>query len=160
MVRPPPRDNWEKLVRATLKREQLRNAGQGHARHPSGIAGAVPPSLAQTTNVDLILQAADDIQSEDPNVARICKLSNQNFNFCYKCCSRRCFWTLDLVRSMLSLFTGLLDCSDGCSVPVTGVWIFCLIYVFFWYLNCYPWYWYYGNLNSVGTKMKYLLKVV
>ncbi|CAJ2644467.1 unnamed protein product [Trifolium pratense] len=71
MVRPPPRDNWEKLVRATLKREQLRNAGQGHARHPSGIAGAVPPSLAQTTNVDLILQAADDIQSEDPNVARI-----------------------------------------------------------------------------------------
>lgn len=74
MVRPPPRDNWEKLVRATLKREQLRNAGQGHARHASGIAGAVPPSLAQTTNVDLILQAADDIQSEDPNVARICKL--------------------------------------------------------------------------------------
>ncbi|KAH1246118.1 Callose synthase 10 [Glycine max] len=65
------RENWEKLVRATLKREQHRNAGQGHARVPSGIAGAVPPSLAQTTNIDLILQAADDIQSEDPNVARI-----------------------------------------------------------------------------------------
>ncbi|QCE14943.1 callose synthase [Vigna unguiculata] len=65
------RENWEKLVRATLKREQLRNAGQGHARVPSGIAGAVPPSLAQTTNIDLILQAADEIQSEDPNVARI-----------------------------------------------------------------------------------------
>lgn len=71
MVR--PRDNWERLVRATLKREQLRNAGQGHARAPSGIAGAVPPSLAQTTNIDLILQAADDIQPDDPNVARICK---------------------------------------------------------------------------------------
>ncbi|BAT79417.1 hypothetical protein VIGAN_02229900 [Vigna angularis var. angularis] len=65
------RENWEKLVRASLKREQLRNAGQGHARVPSGIAGAVPPSLAQTTNIDLILQAADEIQSEDPNVARI-----------------------------------------------------------------------------------------
>ncbi|XP_014500932.1 callose synthase 10 isoform X1 [Vigna radiata var. radiata] len=65
------RENWEKLVRATLKREQLRNAGQGHARVPSGIAGAVPPSLAETTNIDLILQAADEIQSEDPNVARI-----------------------------------------------------------------------------------------
>lgn len=80
-----PRDNWEKLVRATLKREQLRNAGQGHARHPTGIASAVPPSLAQATNVDLILQAADDIQSEDPNVARICKLPNHSsflkFNF-------------------------------------------------------------------------------
>ena len=66
---------WEKLVRATLKREQHRNAGQGHARVPSGIAGAVPPSLAQTTNIDLILQAADEVQSEDPNVARICKCS-------------------------------------------------------------------------------------
>ncbi|KAK8465763.1 hypothetical protein PHAVU_009G169400 [Phaseolus vulgaris] len=65
------RENWEKLVRATLKREHHRNAGQGHARVPSGIAGAVPPSLAQTTNIDLILQAADEIQSEDPNVARI-----------------------------------------------------------------------------------------
>ncbi|KAK7411053.1 hypothetical protein VNO78_02407 [Psophocarpus tetragonolobus] len=65
------RENWEKLVRATLKREQQRNAGHGHARVPSGIAGAVPPSLAQTTNIDLILQAADEIQSEDANVARI-----------------------------------------------------------------------------------------
>ncbi|KAF7838212.1 callose synthase 10 [Senna tora] len=64
-------DNWERLVRATLKREQLRTAGQGHERTPSGIAGAVPASLAQTTNIDAILQAADEIQSEDPNVARI-----------------------------------------------------------------------------------------
>ncbi|KAK7302196.1 hypothetical protein RJT34_13078 [Clitoria ternatea] len=65
------RENWEKLVRATLKREQLRNAGGGHSGVPGGIAGAVPPSLAQATNIDLILQAADEIQSEDPNVARI-----------------------------------------------------------------------------------------
>ncbi|GAV80876.1 Glucan_synthase domain-containing protein/FKS1_dom1 domain-containing protein [Cephalotus follicularis] len=63
--------NWERLVRATLKREQLRNAGQGHERTPSGIAGAVPPSLDSSTNIDAILQAADEIQSEDPNVARI-----------------------------------------------------------------------------------------
>ncbi|KAF3437237.1 hypothetical protein FNV43_RR19990 [Rhamnella rubrinervis] len=64
-------DNWYRLVRATLKREQLRTAGQGHGRIPSGIAGSVPPSLGKTTNIDAILQAADDIQSEDPNVARI-----------------------------------------------------------------------------------------
>ncbi|KAK9278786.1 hypothetical protein L1049_028364 [Liquidambar formosana] len=63
--------NWERLVRATLQREQLRNAGQGHGRTPSGIAGAVPPSLDRTTNIDAILQAADEIQSEDPDVARI-----------------------------------------------------------------------------------------
>ncbi|KAE8123986.1 hypothetical protein FH972_018899 [Carpinus fangiana] len=63
--------NWERLVRATLQREQLRNAGQGHERISSGIAGAVPPSLVKSTNIDEILHAADEIQSEDPHVARI-----------------------------------------------------------------------------------------
>ena len=67
------RDNWDRLVRAALRREQLRNAGPGHERTPSGIAGAVPPSLAQTTYIEAILHAADEIQSEDPNVARIRK---------------------------------------------------------------------------------------
>lgn len=52
---------------ATLKRE----LGQGHERMSSGIAGAVPVSLGRTTNIDAILQAADEIQDEDPNVARI-----------------------------------------------------------------------------------------
>ncbi|KAJ4712497.1 Callose synthase [Melia azedarach] len=64
-------DNWERLVRATLNREQLRNAGQGHERTASGIAGAVPPSLVRSSNIDAILQAADEIQDENPNVARI-----------------------------------------------------------------------------------------
>ncbi|CAM8912641.1 unnamed protein product [Rhodiola kirilowii] len=64
-------DNWDRIVRATLQREQLRSAGQGHERTPSGIAGSVPASLTRSTNIDLILQAADEIQDEDPNVARI-----------------------------------------------------------------------------------------
>ncbi|EOA26452.1 hypothetical protein CARUB_v10022498mg [Capsella rubella] len=63
--------NWDRLVRATLRREQLRNTGQAHERVNSGLAGAVPPSLGRATNIDAILQAADEIQSEDPNVARI-----------------------------------------------------------------------------------------
>ncbi|KAF3968702.1 hypothetical protein CMV_007439 [Castanea mollissima] len=63
--------NWEKLVRATLKREQLRSSGPGHGRTPSGIAGAIPPSLERATNIDAILQAADEIQSENPTIARI-----------------------------------------------------------------------------------------
>ena len=78
-------NNWERLVRATLRREQLPHAGQGHDRRPSGIAGAVPDSL-QTSNINAILQAADDIQAEDPNVARICKLVvHFVFNFCLAC---------------------------------------------------------------------------
>lgn len=64
-------DNWERLVRATLRSEQLRSSG--HERQPSGIAGAVPPSLGRASNIDTILQAADEIQDEDPNVARIRK---------------------------------------------------------------------------------------
>ncbi|XP_058180516.1 callose synthase 10 isoform X2 [Rhododendron vialii] len=68
----PSEKNWERLVRATLQREKLRYDGRGgHERVPSGIAGSVPPSLTRETNIDLILQAADEIQSEDPNVARI-----------------------------------------------------------------------------------------
>ena len=64
---------------ATLKRE----LGQGHERTSSGIAGAVPPSLARTTIIDAILQAADEIQDEDPNVARICKFLyiDSRYNF-------------------------------------------------------------------------------
>ncbi|XP_008788670.2 callose synthase 10 isoform X2 [Phoenix dactylifera] len=63
-------ENWERLVRATLRREQLRSAGQGAGRAAAGLAGAVPPSLV-STNIDQILQAAEDIQDEDPNIARI-----------------------------------------------------------------------------------------
>ncbi|MCL7026736.1 hypothetical protein MKW94_027145 [Papaver nudicaule] len=68
--------NWERLVRTTLQREQLRSSGQGgHERASSGIAGAVPASLkgggSGGNNIDLILQAADEIQTEDPNVSRI-----------------------------------------------------------------------------------------
>ncbi|XP_020112888.1 callose synthase 10 [Ananas comosus] len=67
-------ENWERLVRATLQREQLRSAGQGLAgagAGGAGLASAVPPSLVKTTNIEQILQAADDIADEDPNVARI-----------------------------------------------------------------------------------------
>ncbi|KAK4479931.1 hypothetical protein RD792_012983 [Penstemon davidsonii] len=60
-------DNWERLVRATLRSEQQ----PGHQRTASGIAGSVPDSLQGSTNINAILQAADEIQSLDPNVARI-----------------------------------------------------------------------------------------
>jgi callose synthase len=65
-------DNWERLVRAALKRdrEHLRSGG---AAGGLGLAAAVPASLGRTTNIEQILQAADDIEDEDPNVARIRK---------------------------------------------------------------------------------------
>ncbi|PON45648.1 Glycosyl transferase [Parasponia andersonii] len=80
-------DNWERLVRAALKREQLGTGGLGHERAPSGIAGSVPPSLVKSTNIDAILQAADEIQSEDPTVARIYSTApaSQRKKFFYFC---------------------------------------------------------------------------
>ncbi|KAJ0755182.1 putative 1,3-beta-glucan synthase [Helianthus annuus] len=65
-------DNWNRLVRATLRREQLRVAGQSTAERKSGgLVSAVPDSLQRTTNINAILQAADEIQAEDAHVARI-----------------------------------------------------------------------------------------
>ncbi|KAJ0968111.1 hypothetical protein J5N97_025028 [Dioscorea zingiberensis] len=67
-------ESWERLVRAALDRQRLRSAGAvpgPGGREAAGLAGAVPPSLGRTTNIDAILHAADEIEDEDPNVARI-----------------------------------------------------------------------------------------
>ncbi|KAG5545011.1 hypothetical protein RHGRI_017468 [Rhododendron griersonianum] len=79
-----PSENWERLVRATLRREKLRYDGRGgHERAPIGIAGSVPPSLTRETNIDLIFPAAYEIQSEDPNVARIRLVSLEILQLCH-----------------------------------------------------------------------------
>lgn len=75
-------DNWNRLVSSALRREHLRTTGRGHGRTSSGIAGSVPDSLQRTTNIDAILQAADEIQSQDPNVARI--ICEQAYNMAQK----------------------------------------------------------------------------
>eukprot|EP00268_Persea_americana_P015686 TRINITY_DN1734_c0_g1_i2.p1 TRINITY_DN1734_c0_g1~~TRINITY_DN1734_c0_g1_i2.p1 ORF type:complete len:1912 (-),score=285.97 TRINITY_DN1734_c0_g1_i2:1152-6887(-) len=60
--------NWERLVRAALRRERLGAGGFG--RPGSGIADNVPSCLGNR-DIDAILRAADEIQEEDANVARI-----------------------------------------------------------------------------------------
>ncbi|KAF3452614.1 hypothetical protein FNV43_RR03047 [Rhamnella rubrinervis] len=62
-------DLWERLVRAALRRE--RTGTDVYGRPVGGIAGNVPSSLANNRDIDEILRAADEIQDEDPNVARI-----------------------------------------------------------------------------------------
>lgn len=75
--------NWERLVRATLRRERL---GAGVYGQPvSGIAGNVPSSLANNLHIDEILRAADEILEEDPNVSRICKPQTFSCFFLFKC---------------------------------------------------------------------------
>ncbi|OWM73432.1 hypothetical protein CDL15_Pgr026531 [Punica granatum] len=60
---------WERLVRAALRWD--RTGTDVYGRPVTGIAGNVPSSLANNRDIDEILRAADEIQDEDPNVARI-----------------------------------------------------------------------------------------
>ncbi|CAO2832902.1 unnamed protein product, partial [Amaranthus hypochondriacus] len=62
-------DLWERLVRAALR--SARGVTDVHGRHTTGIAGNVPSSLANSKIIDDILRIADEIQDEDPTVARI-----------------------------------------------------------------------------------------
>ena len=62
---------WERLVRAALRRQ--RSGADAYGRVDGGIAANVPSSLANNRDIDDILRAADEIQDQDPNVARICE---------------------------------------------------------------------------------------
>ena len=57
-------------MRAALRGERM---GGGYGLPASGIAGNVPTSLGNNTHIDEVLRAADEIQDEDPTVARIRK---------------------------------------------------------------------------------------
>ncbi|KAI3996912.1 hypothetical protein MKX01_021188, partial [Papaver californicum] len=62
-------ENWERLVRAALRRE--RTGADAFGRPVTGIAGNVPSSLENNRDIDAILRAADEIQDQDPNISRI-----------------------------------------------------------------------------------------
>ncbi|KAJ3682007.1 hypothetical protein LUZ60_014580 [Juncus effusus] len=61
--------NWERLVRAALRTD--RGGGGVHGLPTAGIAGIVPSSLGNNERIEEILRAADEIQEDDPTVARI-----------------------------------------------------------------------------------------
>ncbi|XP_006649287.1 callose synthase 9 [Oryza brachyantha] len=60
--------NWERLVRAALRGQPLAGA---YGVPVTGIAGNVPSSLGNNVHIEEVLRAADEIQDEDPTVARI-----------------------------------------------------------------------------------------
>lgn len=68
--------NWERLVRAALRGERLVGA---YGQPVTGIAGNVPSSLGNNVHIEEVLRAADEIQDEDPTVARIRKF---RYHFC------------------------------------------------------------------------------
>ncbi|KAG6419844.1 hypothetical protein SASPL_116356 [Salvia splendens] len=77
-------DLWERLVRAALRG---RAPGGGLYRQPeTGLAANVPSSLGNK-DIDDILRAADEIQDDDPNIARILNARK----LCPACQKTRCF---------------------------------------------------------------------
>jgi callose synthase len=62
-------DNWERLVGAAQQRGHISTS-----KPSAGLAGAAPASLGgRAADIDRILQAANEIEEDDPNVARIRK---------------------------------------------------------------------------------------
>lgn len=64
-----PIGNWGRLFTALHQRDQHRALGRADSNNPIG--GFVPPSLGQSSNIDSILQVANEIQPENANVSRI-----------------------------------------------------------------------------------------
>lgn len=66
--------SWERLVNAALQRDRA-GGGSGGGPGQGSLMEYVPSSLANNRDIDAILRAADELQDEDPSIARICKLS-------------------------------------------------------------------------------------
>lgn len=59
--------SWERLVNAALQRDRAGGGGPGQG----SLMEYVPSSLANNRDIDAILRAADELQDEDPSIARI-----------------------------------------------------------------------------------------
>lgn len=78
--------NWERVV-AKAVREQgraIRGRPEGPSAGVGGSSYSVPQSLAQQADINAVMQAADEIESENRQVARIrtCSLTNGFTSHC------------------------------------------------------------------------------
>lgn len=69
-------------MNAALQRDGTGGAAGGPGQ--GSIVGYIPSSLANNRDIDAILRAANEIQDEDPNIARICKLLPVFVCFCFQ----------------------------------------------------------------------------
>lgn len=65
--------SWKRLVNAALQRDRA-GGGAGGGTGQGSLMDYVPSSLPNNRDIDAILRAADELQNEDPSIARICKL--------------------------------------------------------------------------------------
>ncbi|KAL0708435.1 hypothetical protein Bca4012_074861 [Brassica carinata] len=63
--------SWERLVNAALQRDRAGGGSGGGGPGQGSLMEYVPSSLANNRDIDAILRAADELQDEDPSIARI-----------------------------------------------------------------------------------------
>lgn len=83
---------WEKLVGQAISAAEARALKQDEdagGKGASATGAAVPQSLLQRTNIDAILEMAEEFQREYPQVALICKC---NFTSTHIECMGKCNW--------------------------------------------------------------------
>lgn len=66
-------NRWERIVYKAMMVNERRAADEELSRTTTASNTTVPQSLLQQTNIDAILQTADEVEDENPTVARICK---------------------------------------------------------------------------------------
>jgi hypothetical protein len=67
-------NRWERIVYKAMMVNERRAADEELSRPTTTASNTtVPQSLLQQTNIDAILQTADEVEDENPTVARICK---------------------------------------------------------------------------------------
>ncbi|XP_048605441.1 callose synthase 9 [Brassica napus] len=62
--------SWKRLVNAALQRDRA-GGGAGGGTGQGSLMDYVPSSLPNNRDIDAILRAADELQNEDPSIARI-----------------------------------------------------------------------------------------
>ncbi|KAJ4898380.1 Callose synthase 9 [Raphanus sativus] len=65
------KSSWERLVNAALQRDRAREGAGGGGPGQGSLMDYVPSSLSNNRDIDAILRAADELQDEDPSIARI-----------------------------------------------------------------------------------------
>ncbi|KAJ0249614.1 Callose synthase 9 [Hirschfeldia incana] len=65
------KSSWERLVNATLQRDRAGGGAGDGGPGQGSLMDYVPSSLSNNRDIDAILRAADELQDEDPSIARI-----------------------------------------------------------------------------------------
>lgn len=139
--------SWERLVNAALQRDRAGGGSGGGGPGQGSLMEYVPSSLANNRDIDAILRAADELQDEDPSIARICKLffGSISFRFPTGCDLINVFFGA-VCEHAYSLAQNLDPNSEGRGVlqfktGLMSVVKVCFPSLLFWLFDFFTWFW-------------------